>query len=136
MRTKDGGGRRCGAPRAPLVKPLALCTGGNAVARLRCRLAFDFGSVERSAFAHLDGSDLKRLRALDQVGDLLTALAPDLLEVTGSVLLRDCPAALLADLAEEVPPVLLRGGRAALLPDLLVELGTVTLAHQAAAHST
>src|SRR6266545_3643847 len=58
---------------------------------------------------------LECLRALDEIGDLLTALAADALEVTRTVLRGD--------------------GLAALLTDLLVELGTVLLADQAAAHA-
>src|SRR6266508_2135074 len=78
---------------------------------------------------------LECLCAFDEIGDLLTALAADALEVTRTVLRGDGLAALLADAAEERRTVLGRGARAALLADLLVELGTVLLADQAAAHA-
>src|SRR5216117_1613353 len=72
---------------------------------------------------------LERLRALDEVRDLLTALATDLLEVARAVLRGDCLATLLADATEELGAVLRRRARAALLPDLLVELRAVLLGH-------
>src|SRR5687768_3193062 len=87
--------------------------------------------------ARLDGlvGGLQRLRALDEVGDLLATLAPDALEVTRAVLLGDRFAALTPDPAEELGTVFLRCAGAALLADLLVELGAVALAHEAPAHS-
>src|SRR5216117_3657029 len=49
---------------------------------------------------------LERLRALDEIRDLLTALATDLLEVARAVLRGDCLATLLADATEELGAVL------------------------------
>src|SRR5438094_8753736 len=78
---------------------------------------------------------LERLRALDEVRDLLTALATDLLEVARAVLRGDCLATLLADATEELGAVLRRRARAALLPDLLVELRAVLLGHETSTHA-
>src|SRR6266550_3891958 len=80
------------------------------------------------------GCCLEALRALDKISDLLTALAADPLEVTGTVLRGHSAAALLSDPTEELGPVLVGCARAALLPDLLVELRAVLLADQTATH--
>src|SRR5205823_5497172 len=90
------------------------------------------------ALAALGGdtlATLERLRALDEIGDLLSALTTDLLEVARTVLRGDGLAALLADATEELGTVLGRRARAALLPDLLVELGAVLLGHKTSAHA-
>src|SRR5688572_8378266 len=78
---------------------------------------------------------LHRLRALDEIRDLLSTLATDPLEMTGTVLRGHGLPALLADAAEELGSVFRRGARAALLPDPLVELRTVLLTHKATTHA-
>src|SRR6185503_6688409 len=78
---------------------------------------------------------LERLRALDEVGDLLAALATDPLEVAGTVLRSDGLATLLADTSEELRAVLARRRRAALLAELLVELRAVLFAHETTTHA-
>src|SRR5687767_11161846 len=65
--------------------------------------------------------------ARDELGDLLAALLPDLLEVLVTVLLRDRVAADLSDATVEPRAVELLDLLPALLPDLLVEVGSVTL---------
>src|SRR5712692_1071303 len=78
---------------------------------------------------------LESLRPLDEIRDLLSALAADPLEMTRAVLRGHGLAALLADATEELRAVLVRGAGAALLADLLVELRSVLFADQAAAHA-
>src|SRR5919197_771680 len=79
---------------------------------------------------------LERLRALDEVGDLLPALAADALEVARSVLRGHGASTLLPDPAEELGSVLAGRAGAALLSDLLVELRAVLFADQPATHPT
>src|SRR5207249_11819557 len=78
---------------------------------------------------------LERLRALDEIRDLLTALTTDLLEVARAVLRGDCLATPLADATEALGAVLRRRARAALLPDLLVELRALPPGHETATHA-
>src|SRR6266498_4614713 len=71
--------------------------------------------------------------ARDELGDLLAALLPDLLEVLVPVLLRDGVAADLPDPSVEARAVQLLHLLTALLADLLVEVGAVALRGRAAA---
>src|SRR5712692_311911 len=69
----------------------------------------------------------------DELGDLLSALLSDLLEVLVSVLLRDGVATDLSDASVEARPVQLLHLLPALLSDLLVEVGAMTLRGRLAA---
>src|SRR5437867_778197 len=123
----------------------------------------DHAGLKRAAPRFLARSACRRRRSLcrlpascDELGDFLSALLADLLEVLMSVFLRNGVAtdlsdaavearpvellhllpALLSDLLVEVRAVALCGGLAALLSDLLVELRAMSLRRRCASAPT
>src|SRR5438874_13389494 len=94
----------------------------------------DHAGLKRAAPRFLARSACRRQRWLcrlpascDELGDFLSALLADLLEVLVSVLLCDGVAADFSNASVEARPVVLLPLLPALLSELLVEVGAVTL---------